>query len=112
MNPKLLCLLRLMFENLREEVYSLFLHLHNSDFLHKSTHTRNILVQPGPLTRPPIERSSKTPSFRLIDFGRTERLEDYTSRAGDVRKGEFEFAMACRLENRRIQDALKVSYDM
>jgi len=28
-------------------------------------------MQPGPLTRHPQERSRSTPSFRLIDFGRS-----------------------------------------
>jgi hypothetical protein len=35
---------------------------------------RNILRQPGPLTFAPSERSDKTPSFRIIDFGRGEHL--------------------------------------
>lgn len=30
------------------------------------------MVQPGPLTHPPSLRSDKTPSFRIIDFGRAE----------------------------------------
>lgn len=91
---------------IREEVFSLFLHLHNSDVIHKSPYARNILIQPGPLTRPPIQRSINTPSFRLIDFGRTERLENYTAKAHSVRKGEFEFAMACRDENWHVKEAL------
>ncbi|KAK0204576.1 hypothetical protein DFS33DRAFT_1260110, partial [Desarmillaria ectypa] len=35
----------------------------------------NILVQPGPLSVHPIERSLSTPSFRIIDFGRVGSKE-------------------------------------
>jgi len=31
---------------------------------------RNVLVQPGPLTVPPANRSPDEPSYRIIDFGR------------------------------------------
>ena len=44
--------------------------LHYAHFIQNSFYVRNILVQPGPLTAPPHKRSKKTPSFRLIDFGR------------------------------------------
>ena len=33
-------------------------------------------MQPGPLTRHPQERSLLTPSFRLIDFGRSTNIEE------------------------------------
>jgi len=96
----------------REEVYSLFLHLHNSDFLHNSPYVRNILIQPGPLTRPPNERSIVTPSFRIIDFGRTERYDAYLARARGATKedrertAEHHFANDCRMENGRVKEAL------
>lgn len=32
-------------------------------------------MQPGPLTRHPQERSLSTPSFRLIDFGRSINVD-------------------------------------
>ncbi|MCJ1320806.1 hypothetical protein MMC15_006147 [Xylographa vitiligo] len=54
----------------KEEIYSLFLRLHQARFVQNSPFMHNILIQPGPLTRPPIERSLTTPSFRTIDFGR------------------------------------------
>lgn len=54
------------------ECFSLLQRLHHEDFLQNSFHRRNILVQPGPLTAPPIQRSHKQPSFRIIDFGRTK----------------------------------------
>ncbi|KAJ7755180.1 hypothetical protein B0H16DRAFT_1372163 [Mycena metata] len=54
----------------KAECFSLFLRLHLSGFLQKSAFKKNILVQPGPLTVPPPQRSSQSPSFRVIDFGR------------------------------------------
>jgi hypothetical protein len=54
------------------ECFSLILRLHCAHFIQNSFYVRNILVQPGPLTHPPALRSSKTPSFRIIDFGRSE----------------------------------------
>lgn len=90
----------------RDEVYSLFLHLHNADFVHNSPFVRNILVQPGPLTRPPSQRSIKTPSFRLIDFGRVERLEDFRVKASSKVEGDRKFCFACQEENSRVTEAL------
>ncbi|KAJ7627521.1 hypothetical protein DFH06DRAFT_1103134 [Mycena polygramma] len=59
-----------------------FLHrLYSEGFLQKSFYARNILVQPGPLTHPPDQRSLETPSFRLVDFGRARRVNDLTSDA-------------------------------
>jgi hypothetical protein len=58
--------------HLRSECYSLLLRLHHADFLQQSLYKRNILMQPGPLTKPLSQRSIKTPSFRIIDFGRGE----------------------------------------
>ncbi|KAJ7886638.1 hypothetical protein B0H14DRAFT_2338137, partial [Mycena olivaceomarginata] len=56
----------------RSECYSLALRLHYAEFTQNSFYVRNILRQPGPLTVAPSERSDKTPSFRIIDFGRGE----------------------------------------
>jgi hypothetical protein len=47
---------------------------------------RNILVQPGPLSRAPSARSLSCPSFRLIDFGRTE--DEKTARAFAIKVDE------------------------
>lgn len=44
--------------------------LHDAGYLQNSFYVRNILRQPGPLYKPPHERSNDTPSFRIIDFGR------------------------------------------
>lgn len=37
-------------------------------------------MQPGPLTRHPQERSRSTPSFRLIDFGRSINVEEQVAK--------------------------------
>lgn len=37
-------------------------------------------MQPGPLTRHPQERSLSTPSFRLIDFGRSINIEEQVAK--------------------------------
>ncbi|KII95555.1 hypothetical protein PLICRDRAFT_170195 [Plicaturopsis crispa FD-325 SS-3] len=54
----------------KTECYSLFARLHYENISQQSVFTRNIVVQPGPLTRPPHERTMKHPSYRIIDFGR------------------------------------------
>ncbi|THH09022.1 hypothetical protein EW146_g8805 [Bondarzewia mesenterica] len=55
--------------------YSLLRRLHLNDYVHHSFYQRNLLVQPGPLTVPPAQRSLRNPSYRVIDFGRTERRD-------------------------------------
>lgn len=87
----------------------MFMHLHNADIIQKSPYARNILVQPGPLTRPPMQRSIHTPSFRLIDFGRAERLGYFTAVEPSLRKAQFNFDMACQEENARVKQALGCS---
>ncbi|TFY71843.1 hypothetical protein EVG20_g1149 [Dentipellis fragilis] len=47
--------------------------------------TRNIVMQPGPLTLPPEKRSIDRPSFRVIDFGRAELWADsYKAAVGNL----------------------------
>jgi len=50
-------------------------------------------MQPGPLTRHPQERSLSTPSFRLIDFGRSvnvdERVAETVARKKDLTEEEI-----------------------
>ncbi|KAH9029965.1 hypothetical protein EDB85DRAFT_1964782 [Lactarius pseudohatsudake] len=53
-----------------DTILGMFDRLHNARFIQRSIHKRNILVQPGPLTHPPAERSLDNPSYRIIDFGR------------------------------------------
>lgn len=64
----------------RTDCYALLMRLHFAEYLHGSFFERNIVVQPGPLTKPPYARSMETPSFRLIDFGRTITYEDFTKK--------------------------------
>ncbi|KAI9787835.1 MAG: hypothetical protein M1816_007402 [Peltula sp. TS41687] len=108
----------------RLEVLSLFFRLHNAGFVHNSPYVRNMLVQPGPLTRSPSQRSIRTPSFRLIDFGRVKRLEDYRAEAGfqddfwpisDRARACLQvkrFEGACKNEYNRVDKALGVAYDI
>ncbi|KAJ7075256.1 hypothetical protein B0H15DRAFT_792105 [Mycena belliarum] len=56
----------------RSECYSMALRLHYAEFTQGSFYVRNFLMQPGPLTVAPSARSTETPSFRIIDFGRGE----------------------------------------
>jgi hypothetical protein len=66
----------------------MFLNLHQHGFLQQSTYARNMLVQPGPLTVPPMERSLDTPSFRIIDFGRGRHIDDHLCNAVGIRAWE------------------------
>ena len=66
------------------------------DFYQGSFYLRNIMIQPGPLTKPPRERSLDTPSFRIIDFGRgmswAWELEEKTNQSElDRRRHNFAF---------------------
>ncbi|KAJ7243194.1 hypothetical protein B0H12DRAFT_1131374 [Mycena haematopus] len=56
--------------------------LHDQGFIQYSFYARNILVQPGPLTHPPDKRSLKTPSFRVIDFGRCKHRNKFLDQVG------------------------------
>ncbi|KIM53991.1 hypothetical protein SCLCIDRAFT_1222418 [Scleroderma citrinum Foug A] len=70
----------------REECVSLLLRFNNADWLHDSVAERNFLVQRGPPTMWPLERTiTDQLSFRLIDFGRSRLVED---------PEDFEFLMA------------------
>ncbi|KAA1475651.1 hypothetical protein DENSPDRAFT_842457 [Dentipellis sp. KUC8613] len=60
----------------RTEIFSMALRLHFEGIVQNSFFTRNIVMQPGPLTLPPEKRSIDRPSFRVIDFGRAELWAD------------------------------------
>ncbi|OCH85291.1 hypothetical protein OBBRIDRAFT_763141 [Obba rivulosa] len=95
----------------RSECYSLLCRLHNANFIQNSFYTRNILVQPGPLTRPPAERSRRTPSFRIIDFGRGEFQDDVELErlpASKRNSTERQFAEKIRSEDQDAHKALKL----
>lgn len=61
------------------------------DIVQGSFYVRNIMVQPGPLSVPPEQRSYDTPSFRIIDFGRG-RCWEWDRSKPDADKLRFEFA--------------------
>ncbi|PFH48331.1 hypothetical protein AMATHDRAFT_180677 [Amanita thiersii Skay4041] len=70
------------------ECASLFYRLHHAGYLHHSTWERNVLIQPCPLDVPPILRGTKEytddkrkKACRLIDFGRTVKINRYGARA-------------------------------
>ncbi|KAL1743706.1 hypothetical protein HDZ31DRAFT_64780 [Schizophyllum fasciatum] len=69
---------------------SLFLRLQDAGFVQNSEYPRNVLMQAGPLSRPPKERRVYTPSFRLIDFGRAVDREEF-ARAKRGEKGTHPF---------------------
>ncbi|KAI0329812.1 hypothetical protein GY45DRAFT_1324620 [Cubamyces sp. BRFM 1775] len=58
----------------RQRCWSLVDSLHASGIAHGSPHSRNILVQPGPLSMPREQRTLATPSFRIASLGRAEAL--------------------------------------
>jgi hypothetical protein len=58
-------------------MYSLFCRLHDADIFQQSASLRNMVMQPGPLTLPPHQRSMEHPSFRVIDFGSGETGTSY-----------------------------------
>ncbi|GLB34456.1 hypothetical protein LshimejAT787_0200210 [Lyophyllum shimeji] len=60
----------------KHEALSYIYRFHHSGWAHASVYVRNILIQPGPLDVAPAQRSKETPSFRLIDFGRSYYCED------------------------------------
>ncbi|KAI0761357.1 hypothetical protein BD413DRAFT_617090 [Trametes elegans] len=58
------------------EIAHLFERMHDAGFIHGSPYPRNVLIQPGPVSVRRAERSMNTPSFRVIDFGRTFWIRD------------------------------------
>ncbi|KLO09416.1 hypothetical protein SCHPADRAFT_834061 [Schizopora paradoxa] len=60
----------------RRECWSLLERLNLGGFVHNSVFERNILIQNGPVQWSPFKRSSLHPRFRLIDFGRCEKIDD------------------------------------
>jgi hypothetical protein len=71
----------------RNECISLGLRMNAAGWNHGSIWERNILKQPGPLNEPPFRRMMNVQdrnrygvdwSFRLIDFGRSRHVEDFS----------------------------------
>ncbi|KZT64225.1 hypothetical protein DAEQUDRAFT_732892 [Daedalea quercina L-15889] len=69
----------------RSECYSLMCRLQLARFSQGSMYVRNILWQPGPLWKPPRERSRATPSFRIIDFGRAVFWDELVAKVRGAR---------------------------
>ena len=60
--------------------------MHEAGFVQNSEFPRNVLMQAGPLNVPPAQRHRSTPSFRLIDFGRTvDKAEFDRAKRGDLK---------------------------
>ncbi|KAF7416122.1 hypothetical protein PC9H_002382 [Pleurotus ostreatus] len=64
----------------RTECLSFLVRLYLEDISHSSFYPRNIMVQPGPLTKAPKDRTMQHPSFRLIDLGRADHWKMHTKR--------------------------------
>lgn len=85
---------------------------HKAGVMQGSAYIRNMVVQPGPLTAPPEKRSRKTPSFRIIDFGRGQYWDDLV---GENPTEEHLRAVAdnwyfhTQFEAKRAQDDLKIT---
>lgn len=60
----------------KQECFALLRRLHIAGYVHNSYFQRNVVMQKGPLTVSPFNRSEEHLRFRLIDFGRIERLEE------------------------------------
>lgn len=52
----------------RATIYSFAHRLHRKGILHGEFEAHNILMQPGPLSAHPLQRSMTQPSFRLANF--------------------------------------------
>ncbi|KAL0576162.1 hypothetical protein V5O48_005803 [Marasmius crinis-equi] len=61
----------------RRECSALLLRFHELGWIHGSFAHRNMLMRRGDHTDYPMERSKKDKRFRLVDFGRSEYLEDW-----------------------------------
>ncbi|KAG1788551.1 uncharacterized protein HD556DRAFT_1245010 [Suillus plorans] len=73
----------------RQECASLILRFNRAGWLHGSLATRNIMWQQGKPTEWPIERPHSVKSFRLIDFGRSAKVNNRTG----LPMGEDEIAL-------------------
>ncbi|EKM57232.1 uncharacterized protein PHACADRAFT_254885 [Phanerochaete carnosa HHB-10118-sp] len=89
----------------------MMLRLHYSGFVQGSFFVRNIMVQPGPLTAPPELRSKKTPSFRVIDFGRGEEWNTFVGDKTDkerLEQKEREWGNKISDEDKSAQSELQI----
>lgn len=94
----------------RSECYSLMTRLHYAHFIQNSFYVRNILVQPGPLTAPPHKRSKKTPSFRLIDFGRAMEYGVWKEDFERDPKGKMQWGFIMKEEDDQARKELQIDH--
>ncbi|PVF99978.1 hypothetical protein CPB86DRAFT_796137 [Serendipita vermifera] len=80
-------------------VMSMLLRIHRFGIIQNSMSTRNVLMQPGPLTVPPSERSKRKPSFRIIDFGRAVHTEPKKQKYAWIQAAFFEESYLSREVN-------------
>lgn len=91
----------------------MMLRLHYAGFTQGSFYVRNILTQPGPLTAPPEQRSKNTPSFRIIDFGRTDEFNTFIGSRENkerVERKEREWNNFLFDEDKRAQRELEIPH--
>ncbi|KAG2341523.1 hypothetical protein BDR05DRAFT_859432, partial [Suillus weaverae] len=67
----------------KQECASLILRFNGAGWLHGSFAARNILWQQGKPTEWPVKRLRSGKSFRLIDFGRSEKYSRIINRTGE-----------------------------
>ncbi|KAI9069031.1 hypothetical protein FKP32DRAFT_1641399 [Trametes sanguinea] len=84
----------------RTECFSLVLRLHELGIEQGSFYVRNILIQPGPLSAPAAKRTFDQPSFRIIDFGRAQVLQDMLKRADERETRDAEIRKQQRLRKK------------
>ena len=77
-------------EAIRFQAPALFSMLHKHGLLQNSVKLSNLAIQPGPLCSPPGERSYKTASFRILDFGRAEIRKEEAGDTGIITEINFE----------------------
>ncbi|KAG1727069.1 uncharacterized protein EDB91DRAFT_1061351, partial [Suillus paluster] len=67
----------------KQECASLVFRFHHAGWLHESFAARNIMWQQGKPTEWPISRPGSSKSFRLIDFGRSIKMDSSLNRANE-----------------------------
>ena len=72
--------------------------LHSAGFLQRSFKWENIAIQPGPLSLPAPERSYRTPSLRILDFGRG-RVHSSIMKTQEYRDLPDQMLVTCNFED-------------
>ncbi|KIY65467.1 hypothetical protein CYLTODRAFT_356774 [Cylindrobasidium torrendii FP15055 ss-10] len=87
-----------MSANDRATVYSFAHRLHRRGIVHGAIEAPNVLVQPGPLSKPPSQRSIDTPSYRIVNWGAALQSSSVTRKEWD------------RLTHDEVEDAKEAFY--